>query len=129
MPEAYRHRSEKANRGKTNFVTFAGANTATGDGTKAVKLQDITDGASQTIMIATTQATIPWTSPEDPIFDAAKPLPKFGGIYKKGFYVALVDGSTKLIPADISDETLKALITRNGAEADIQAVPQRDSAK
>ena len=59
---------------------------------------------------------MPWTKPEDLSFDADKPLPKLGGVFPGGFNVSLCDGSVRFISDKISQETLKAAITRNGGE-------------
>ena len=116
MPQAYRHPSMKKGVSEASYVTIAGPNTATGDGAKPVKLTGYPDGTSMTMMVAETVARIPWTKPEDPNFDPKKPLRTLGGIYEKGFHIALADGSLLFIPAGISDATLNALISCNGGE-------------
>ena len=115
-PRVFRHPSQRQDVGCTNYVVVAGADTATGDGSKPMKLDDIADGSSQTILLAEALARIPWTKPEDPILDSSKSLPELGGMFESGFQVALADGAVQPIPADITDEVLKALITRNGGE-------------
>ncbi|MEO1529044.1 MAG: protein kinase [Planctomycetota bacterium] len=116
MPRLYRHTSQKTETGKTNYVAIAGTGTATGDGTKAIKLEDITDVFSETILVAESLATIPWTCPEDPVFDPSKPLPTLGGIHAKGFQAAMADGSVQVIPADISDAKRRAMYTRSSGD-------------
>ena len=115
-PRVFRHPSQKEDIGCTNYVVVAGGRTATGDGSKPVKLDDITDGTSRTILLAEALARSPWTKPEDPVLDRAMPLPTLGGIFPQGFLVALADGAVQPIRAEIGDDLLKALITRDGGE-------------
>ena len=44
-----------------------------------MKIRDITDGTSNTLMIVEAKRNIPWTKPEDLSFDPDKPVPELGG--------------------------------------------------
>jgi serine/threonine protein kinase len=74
------------------------------------------DGASGTIMIVEAGTAVPWTKPEDLPYDPGKPLPSLGGLFKDGFSAAFFDGSVRFLTRDIDEETIRALITRNGGE-------------
>jgi len=117
-PSVYRHPSQKLDAGTTNYVTIAGTETATGDGQTGLSMEDVQSGDDphRTVLLAESTAEIPWTSPEDPIFEPGKPAPALGGIFSRGFQVAMVDGSVHPIPATVSDEEWSALLTRNGNE-------------
>jgi hypothetical protein len=67
-------------------------------------------------MVVEASTAVPWTKPVDVPFNPNGPLPKLGGLFRDGFYVALGDGSTRFISRTISETTLRAAITRNGGE-------------
>jgi hypothetical protein len=59
---------------------------------------------------------VPWTKPEDLPYDPDQPLPNLRGLFKDGFRVGMADGSMRWLKWDMSEETLRAAITRNGNE-------------
>jgi beta-lactamase regulating signal transducer with metallopeptidase domain len=70
----------------------------------------ITDGTSNTLAIGEAKRDIPWTKPEDILFDPAKDPPKLGGYTKEGFHAAFCDGSVRFISNSIDPKILKLLI-------------------
>ena len=62
---------------------------------------------------------VTWTKPDDLPFDPdpKQPLPKLGGLFGDGFHAAFCDGSVRFLRHDIGEQTLRALITRDGGEA------------
>lgn len=91
---------------------------------RIARSSDITDGASQTIMvIGTGEVVAPWVQgggatvrgARQPYFDK---LTGFGskGLSKAGTYVLFADGSARVISADIDPEVFKAMCTMHGAE-------------
>ena len=71
----------------------------------------ILDGTSNTLAMVEAKRDIPWTKPEDILFDPAKDPPKLGGYFKEGFNAALCDGSVRFIDQRIDSKVLKLLIT------------------
>ena len=82
-----------------------------------LKVQDFTDGTSNTIMVIETDELVPWAKPGDFPFDPKKPLPKIVAPGNRAVFLALfADGSVRAIMTTISEKTLKAAFTRNGGE-------------
>jgi hypothetical protein len=77
---------------------------------------DVPDGIQNTILIATARSSVIWTQPDDLEFTRFGLLPPLGGHLTNGFHVALADGSVRWLPQNTPDQTLRALITRNGNE-------------
>lgn len=90
--------------------------------------RDVTDGTSNTIMFATLDPSrkIPWTKPEDIVFDENFPgvgKPAGIGALHRGAgpdtpvaLVSLADGSVRVIPGDLDAATITPFLTRNGGE-------------
>jgi hypothetical protein len=116
MPPLFAGTDEAARKEhETHYQTFVGKG-AIFDGKKGVKITDITDGTSNTIMLVEAKKAVPWTKPEDVPFDAGKLVPKLGGLFDGIFNAAFADGSVRSLPLTIKEEKLRALITRNGGE-------------
>jgi hypothetical protein len=116
MPKTYEVPGGKPkNKHGTFYQVFYGKNAAF-EGKAGVGIADFTDGTSNTILMAESATDVPWTKPEDIPFDAAKKVPKLGGISKGGFQTLFADGSVRFISEMVEEKTLKAMITRNGGE-------------
>lgn len=76
-----------------------------------VRFSDVTDGTSYTLAAFEAKRDIPWTKPEDILFDPEKDLPQLGGFFKDGFNAGYADGSVHFISGKIEPKTLKLLIT------------------
>ncbi len=99
----------------TYYQGFVGPGTLF-DGEVGTRIADVTDGVGSTLMVAEAAEPVPWTKPEDLPFDKGKPLPKLGGQFEDGFYVAFADGSARFLSRKVSPETLRALILRGDGE-------------
>lgn len=119
------HNGEK-DAGLTRFQVLVGPGTAfERDG---LTLGDFPDGTENTILVVESGTGVPWSKPEDVVYDPAKPLPPFGqGFkravkfmcynldYKPGFYVCFVDGSVQFIDQDTDEQVIRSMITRDGS--------------
>jgi hypothetical protein len=74
------------------------------------------DGTPATILFVEAGVPVPWTKPEDIPFDAEKPLPRLGGVFSDGTVAGFMDGSVRFLTRDVEEETIRALVTRNGGE-------------
>jgi hypothetical protein len=117
MPKVYALPGSPAGTTDTYYLAFVGKS-AFFDGKKGLTIPaSFPDGTSNTIMFVEAAKGVPWTKPEDLPFDPdpTKPLPKLGR-YRGGFDVAMVDGSTRFVRNSVSNQTLRAAITRDGGE-------------
>lgn len=72
---------------------------------------------SNTIMIVEAATAVPWTKPEELVYDPNGPLPPLGGRIAGGFNVALWEGSVLFVKQEaVPEPTLRALITANGGK-------------
>ena len=78
--------------------------------------EEFLDGTGDTILVVENGEGVPWTKPDDLPYAPDQPLPKLDGIFPDGFFVAMADGSVRIIKKDTSEATLRALVTRNGGE-------------
>jgi hypothetical protein len=95
---------------------FVGKGTAF-DGSAGLRLKaDFPNGTNNTILIVEAGKPVPWTKPEELIYDPQGPLPELKGEFKNRFRVATADGSTRSIYLSMSEKTLRAAIIRNSSD-------------
>lgn len=103
--------------GKTSYLVPRGKATifTGGDG---VKIQDITDGTSNTIMVvdANDDSAVIWTKPDDWDVDPELKPAGLWGHHIGGTSFLFADGSVRFLKDTIAPVTIRALLTRNGGE-------------
>ena len=115
MPAALADPEEAPSTGLTHFVLPVGKGLMF-DGEKGVRMADITDGTSRTIMAVEADKSVIWTKPDDLDVDLEKPSNGLGHLRPNGFFAVFVDCHIKLISDSIDPATLKALFTIAGGE-------------
>lgn len=120
MPQVYRDPNSSPDATHTSYVGLVGEGTGLGNGEESVRIRDMKDGTSNTIMVVETTDQVAWTSLTDIKYDPEADLPKLGflpGIFTAG----LADGAALVISLK-AEETVRAMITRNGGE-DLRQLP------
>jgi len=117
MPMVFRSPVSKAGPGMTNYLTVRGKDTVF-PGAEKIKMAQITDGMSNTIMIVEVDDSkaVPWTKPDDFEYDEDDPAAGLGGLWGNGFNVVLCDGSSRFIGRWVDPDMLGLLFTRNDGE-------------
>ncbi len=99
----------------THYLGFVGKG-AMFERDHMVNLNSVTDGTSNTLMIAEAVTGVPWTKPEDLEFTGRSLLPKLGGQFKEGFVGVTADGFPRLFKKTLDPTLLVEMITRGGGE-------------
>jgi hypothetical protein len=117
MPKVYAPvRGKTREPGMTYYQVFVGKD-APFNGTIMPKFPvRFQDGTSWTFLIVEAGEPVPWTKPQDIVYDAGKPLPRLGGLFPDGFHVGMADGSAHFVPRDVDERTIRAMITPSGGE-------------
>lgn len=102
----------KADKGHTFYQIFTGREAMK----SGMSFAHVTDGTSNTLMVVEGGDSVPWTRPDDMLYDAKKPLPKLGAFFNGDFQAVMMDGSIRFIRRDINEKVLRALITVAGGE-------------
>lgn len=119
MPKTYRSplASDLVEAGKTTYLVPLGPKLLF-NGPKALKIQQITDGTSNTILALDVDESraVYWTQPDDLRVDPKQP--KAGLVHPGiGILAAYADGSVRVLPEKTTDETFWAFLTATGGEA------------
>jgi len=118
MPKLYHSPASQVDgEGRTVYLAPRGDVTIF-PGAEGVKIQDIRDGTSNTVMIleGSDDQAVEWTRPDDWKFSPDNQSAGLGGQFDGIFHAALADGSVRAIKLNTDKSILKALFTRNGGE-------------
>ena len=118
MPKVYAPAVAKdgeKDKNVTHYLGFVGGG-ALFERDQMVNINSVTDGTSNTLMIAEAVTGVPWTKPEDLAFTGRSLLPKLGGQFKEGFVGVTADGSPRLFKKSVDPTLLVEMITRGGGE-------------
>jgi hypothetical protein len=120
MPPVYMMPDRPAKLGMTYFQVLTARPSAAYDpktcplfgGPKPLSFAQVTDGTSNTLLIVEAAQAVPWTKPEDVLYDArASILNRLGDPTRPAFLAAMADGSIRSIKKTISEQTLRNAIT------------------
>jgi hypothetical protein len=112
MPQVFRSPAEPAGTTTSSYYVLVGATTMfppTGEG---VKLSEITDGTSNTVMLVEAKRDVPWTRPDDILYSPDQPLPELGGFHNGIISAAFADGSAQTIKQQTDETVLRRMIEK-----------------
>jgi hypothetical protein len=75
---------------------------------------DFPDGLANTLLVVETGKPVPWSKPGDLSYDPDQPLPDLKGYFHDGFWAVTANYKRRWVKNEMSEATLRALITRNG---------------
>jgi RNA polymerase sigma factor (sigma-70 family) len=101
----------KARPGYTFYQVFVGPG-AGFEKHRQMRLTDVTDGLSNTLLVVEAGKPVPWTKPEDLHYAADEPLPELGGLFKDVFQAAFMDGAVHTLKKKCDEKALRLAITR-----------------
>jgi hypothetical protein len=108
-----------ADSAETNYVRVVGKDTVGGMPNEAVKIHDITDGTSDTIIVVEVCGLhINWEEPRDVTVEEFMDLVAKGRAshHSGGFNAVFVDSSVHFISYNVAPKTLRALLLRNDGQ-------------
>jgi hypothetical protein len=114
---------EKGKPGYTHYRVFIGSGAAFEPKEQTRIPHSFRDGTSSTVFIVEAAEPVPWTKPEELVYDPQKPLPKLGGLFADGFYAAFGDGTVRFLPNDLGDKLIRAAVTRSDGEDILGKLP------
>jgi len=118
MPSIYAPLSHNnvPNPCRTFCQVFTGPGTPF-EGRRGLSLKkDFPNGWANTFLIVEAAQAVPWTKPEDLPYSASQLVRPLGYLIPDSFAAALADGTIRRVERTESEQTIRALITRNGGE-------------
>jgi uncharacterized protein (TIGR03067 family)/prepilin-type processing-associated H-X9-DG protein len=117
MPKMYGALGKaKKGEGLTYYQVFTGPGTVF-DGNKQMRIAQITDGTSNTMLAVEAKNGVVWSRPDDlKLPKEGEKLPALGGMFTNGFNVLFCDGSVRFMSYQVPAQTLRAVITPAGGE-------------
>jgi prepilin-type processing-associated H-X9-DG protein len=108
--------SEPESKGLTGYQVVVGPRTLFTGKPVGTPIATVTDGVSNTVMVAESSNLVPWTKPEDLSLQSSDPMLGMGSKHPGGLNATMADGAVRFLKNTISAQALKALVTRNGGE-------------
>ena len=115
MPKIFAPPRGKAEKDQTFYQMFSGKSCLLQADGVGVPFAKITDGLSNTFMVAEAAKPVIWSKPDDMVFDG-KTVPKLGGMFDGMSHVLMGDGSVRRITKNADPDILRRGIDREDGQ-------------
>lgn len=85
------------------------------EGVQGVRIESVTDGTSNTVLVALARDAVLWTQPGELPFVQGQPLPALDASNTHGYVLGITDGSVRILPKS-EEKLLRQAITRCSGE-------------
>jgi hypothetical protein len=117
MPKVFAHPNhpQENAQGLTYYRVFVGEHTPFPPGKRTSIPADFPDGLANTILVIEAADPVPWTKPDELVYDPNQPLPRLGGHFPRGTNAAMADGAGVFLRVGngLSEQTLRNAIDPN----------------
>jgi hypothetical protein len=102
---------------QTRVRVFTGPDTMFPPGERPLRVNEVKDGTSTTILAIEANAPVPWPQPQELNYTKAGPLPAFGHPNRQnGFLILLADGSVRFVNSSVNPNNIRNGITPSGGD-------------
>lgn len=117
IPDVFVHADGSQPPTTTRITVVTGTGTPFDD-REPLRLREFKDGTQTTILIVECgyDKAVPWTKPEDIVFDPASPLSCLGKYDTPGFMLATADAAVGHLKTSVPPQLFGALVTPSGQE-------------
>ncbi len=119
MPELFHSPSASGlPQGYTLYQAVTGPETAFSSGRRGPIFRDMLDVSSGGLLLVEVDEdrAVPWTKPDDWEYDPSDPQAGLGGVHPGGWLAGFADGSVHVIPVDIDDNQVRAMVTSDAGD-------------
>jgi hypothetical protein len=95
MPAVFACPDEPRGKPLTNYLVIVGPGKLFTGQRKGVKIQDVSAGTSNTLLVTESTWSVPWTAPQEITDDPSQEAPQTGSRHPGGYYYANADGSVR----------------------------------
>jgi hypothetical protein len=99
----------------TFYQGFSGKGTLFDRSAGPIRLANITDGTSNTLLVVEAGSSVPWTKPQDLPYSAKKALPKLG-VFPNVIHAVFADGAAHNLRPDFDEKEMRKAIIRDDGE-------------
>src|SRR5262249_47472050 len=113
MPKVYAHPADPdaSREGSTYYQVFVGDGTPFGEAL-GPRLEDFGDPRIDPahFLVGTGASAVPWTKPDDLLYEEERHLPRLSGVFRGGSNVLFADGRVRFLRTDVDDASLRPSI-------------------
>jgi Protein of unknown function (DUF1559)/Domain of unknown function (DUF4190) len=116
MPNMFACPSKQLAKGWTTYEAVVDPHSMFTGKPSGVPLNSVTDGTPDTILVVESKNPVFWSKPDDLPLSSKDPMLGMGSEHAGGFGAAMANGTVRFIGNSISQESIKALVTRDRSD-------------